>query len=46
MSKKPVSTVLDNLKLFDLCLTRQELLADPHFSAMNPFIITESRTIT
>ncbi len=34
---------MDNAELFGYCLTRQELLADPHFGEMNPFIITESK---
>ncbi len=43
MKTKNPSSIKDNQKLLDYSLTHQELLADPHFSEHNPFIITESR---
>jgi len=42
MKRKNPSLIKDNLRLLDYCLTHQELLADPHFSEHNPFIITDS----
>lgn len=33
----------NNAKLLAYCLKEHELLADPHFGEMNPFIITESK---
>jgi len=46
MRKKSPAQELNNLQLFEFCMNRQELLADPHFSEQNPFIITQSRKET
>lgn len=43
MAVRKRAQIKDNIGLLNYCLQKQEQLADPHFSNMNPFIITQNK---